>query len=92
MERNMRLSEDVIRYLTVRVKELEADQSIVLRSRGARDERGRGGRRFGGPDRGGPDRGGPRGGRDEHRPRRDSAAAEKTGGDTAAAKKEGDGQ
>ena len=93
MERNMRLSEDVIRYLTVRVDELEADQSIVLRSRGMRDERGRGGRRFGGPDRGGPDRGGPRGGRDEHRPRRESAdveKAEKTAGDTAAESTEGD--
>jgi small subunit ribosomal protein S6 len=54
MERIMRLNEDVIRYLTIRVNELEADQSIVLRSRGSRDERGRGGRRFGGPDRGGP--------------------------------------
>ncbi|MEM7225258.1 MAG: 30S ribosomal protein S6 [Pseudomonadota bacterium] len=51
MERQMRINEDVIRYLTVRVKELEADQSIILRSRGARDDRGRGGRR-GGVDRG----------------------------------------
>ncbi len=88
MERNMRLNEDVIRYLTVRVDELEADQSIVLRSRGMRDDRGRGGRRFGGPD-----RGGPRGGRDEHRPRRESADAEKsekTAGDTAAESTEGD--
>ncbi len=59
MERRMRISEDVIRYLTVRVDELESDQSIVLRSRGARDDRGRGGRR-GGFDRGparGPTRG-----------------------------------
>ena len=55
MERNMRLNEDVLRFLTVRVEELEAEQSIVLRSKGMRDDRGpRGGRRFGGP----PDRGG----------------------------------
>jgi small subunit ribosomal protein S6 len=63
MERNMRINEDVIRYLTVRVDELESEESIVLRSRGARDS-GRGGRDFG---RGGRDfgRGGRDGGRDE---------------------------
>ncbi len=82
MERNMRLSEDVIRYLTVRVKELETDQSIVLRSRGSRDERGRGGRRFGGPDRG------PRGPRDDSRgPRDESRAPRKS--EVEAAKAEG---
>lgn len=86
LERNMRINEDVLRYLTVRVPELETDQSIVLRSRGSRDDRGgRGGRRFGGPDRGGPDRGGPdrdRGGPDRDRggprgPRRDSGPEER---------------
>ncbi len=83
LERNMRLSEDVIRYLTVRVKDLEADQSIVLRSRGSRDERGRGGRRFGGPDRG------PRGPREDTRPPRkpEGEAAKAEGG--AAAEQEG---
>ena len=65
MERNMRINEDVIRYLTVRVDELESEESIVLRSRGARDS-GRGGRDFG---RGGRDfgRGGRDGGRDGRR-------------------------
>ena len=59
MERNMRINEDVIRYLTVRVEELESEESIMLRSRGSRDH-GRGGRR-GGFDRGDRgDRGGPR--------------------------------
>ncbi len=58
MERNMRINEDVIRYLTVRVDELESEESIVLRSRGARDS-GRGGRDFG--------RGGRDGGRDGRR-------------------------
>jgi small subunit ribosomal protein S6 len=63
MERNMRINEDVIRYLTVRVDELESEDSIMLRSRGSRDT-GRGGRR-GGFDRGGVDRGGrDRGGHD----------------------------
>jgi small subunit ribosomal protein S6 len=60
MERNLRIDEDVLRYLTVRVEELEEGPSAMLRSRedrgrrfGDRDERG---------DRG--DRGdrGPRGG------------------------------
>ncbi len=63
MERNMRINEDVIRYLTLRVDELESEESIMLRSRGSRDS-GRGGRR-GGFDRGGFDRGGrDRGGHD----------------------------
>ena len=83
MERNMRLSEDVIRYLTVRVKDLEADQSIVLRSRGSRDERGRGGRRFGGPDRG------PRGPRDEGRGPRTAEGGAAAADDKPAGKDEG---
>ncbi len=82
LERNMRLSEDVIRYLTIRVKELETDQSIVLRSRGSRDDRGRGGRRFGGPDRG------PRGPRDDSRgPREESRGPKNPEGDAASDKK-----
>ena len=69
LERNMGLNEDVIRYLTVKVKELEEEPSIMMRSRGGRDDRGgrdRGGR-FGGRDR-------DRGGRDDRRdrPPRDS--------------------
>ncbi len=67
MERNMRINEDVIRYLTVRVDELESEESIVLRSRGARDS-GRGGRDFG------------RGGRDFGRGGRDSGRGERRGG------------
>ena len=47
-ERNMRLSEDVLRYLTVRVDELDENPSIMM-TRGSRDDRGRGrGRGFGG--------------------------------------------
>src|SRR5580698_7212704 len=51
LERNMRINEDVLRYLTIRVEELEAGPSAVLQSRN-RDERPRrdgerGGGRFG---------------------------------------------
>ncbi len=61
MERLMRLNEDVIRYLTVRVDELEEGPSIVMQSRHSRDDRGgRGGR--GGGFRGGGGGGGFRGG------------------------------
>jgi small subunit ribosomal protein S6 len=65
MERRMGLSSDVIRFLTVRVEEHEAEPSIQMR-KSDRDERGdrdRGG--FRGGDRGGfrgGDRGGFRGG------------------------------
>lgn len=45
MERNMRLNEDVLRYMTIRVDELEEGQSAMLSNRGERSERGgRGGR------------------------------------------------
>lgn len=44
LERNMRINEDVLRYLTVRVDELEAGPSAVLQNKG-RDERDRGPRR-----------------------------------------------
>ena len=43
MERNMRISEDVIRLLTVRVDALEEGPSAMLQSR-SRDDRPRGGR------------------------------------------------
>ncbi len=58
MERNMRLSEDILRVLTVRVDELEEAPSAMLQNKG-RDE-GRGGRREGGR-RGGRDFDGDRG-------------------------------
>lgn len=68
MERRMGLSTDVIRFLTLRVEELEAEQSVMLRKQD-RDERGSdrgpGGGGFRGGDRGGfrgGDRGGFRGG------------------------------
>lgn len=68
MERQMRLNEDVIRFLTLRVDELEEGPSAMVRSRGGRDRddrHGPGGRD--GP-RGRDGRDGP-GGRDGHRDR-----------------------
>lgn len=64
MERRMGLSTDVIRFMTLRMEELETEPSIMMRKQD-RDERGgdRGG--FRGGDRGGfrgGDRGGDRGG------------------------------
>jgi len=66
MERRMGLSQDVLRFMTIRVEEHESQPSVQMRKQD-RDERGRGGR--GGPrgdrpprgDRGG-ERGGDRGG------------------------------
>ncbi|MSO65629.1 MAG: 30S ribosomal protein S6 [Alphaproteobacteria bacterium] len=40
MERNMRIDEDVIRYLTVRVPAHEEGPSAMMRNRDRRDERG----------------------------------------------------
>jgi len=80
MERNMRLNEDVLRYLTIKVDELEEGPSAVMQGRGSRDERrGRGGR----DGRDGDDRrprrrsaeGGPEAGGEERRPRRRAAEA-----------------
>jgi small subunit ribosomal protein S6 len=63
MERNMRLNEDVLRYLTVRVEELEEGPSVVMQSRHSRDDRGgRGGRGGGFRGGGGGGGGGYRGG------------------------------
>ncbi|HEY5209172.1 MAG TPA: 30S ribosomal protein S6 [Stellaceae bacterium] len=47
MERNMRISEDILRYLTIRVDALEEGPSAVLQNRGRSDERDRD-RGFGG--------------------------------------------
>lgn len=84
LERTMRLNEDVLRYLTIRVDELEEEPSVVLRSRGSRD------RRFG-RDRG--DRGprGDRGDRGDRGPRRDrpdSRPRDDQGGERQAASNE----
>ena len=41
MERNMRISDDVLRYLTIRVDELSEEPSIMMQTRSGRDDRGR---------------------------------------------------
>jgi len=41
LERNMRLNEDVLRYLSVRVEELEAGPSAVMQARNRGDDRDR---------------------------------------------------
>jgi small subunit ribosomal protein S6 len=60
MERQMRINEDILRYLTVRVEELEEGPSAMSQGRGGREERHRRGdrgssSRFGGDDDAGTD-------------------------------------
>lgn len=64
MERQMGISDDILRFITVRVEEHETEPSAMMQNRGDRGERGerRGGDRFGDRD---------RGGRFGDRPRRD---------------------
>jgi small subunit ribosomal protein S6 len=79
IERQERIHEDVIRYLTVRVDELEEGPSAMMRKaeRDERGERGFGGGGFGGGFRGDRDRGdrGDRGDRPPRRPREDETPA-----------------
>ncbi len=65
MERQMRLSEDVIRFMTLKVDDHEAEPSVMMRSRSQRDDRPR--RKF-------DDDRGPRGDRDDRPPRAEAAA------------------
>jgi small subunit ribosomal protein S6 len=68
LERQERLSDDVLRYLTVKVEELDAEPSVLMQARSSREERSR---RHDGSDGDRPRRfDGPRGGGDEDRPRR----------------------
>ena len=74
IERQERLSEDVLRYLTIRVEELEEGPSAMMRkSDRDRDERGDRGGRFGDRGFGGDRDRGDRGDR-PRRPRRDDEA------------------
>ncbi|MBO0334510.1 30S ribosomal protein S6 [Sneathiella sp. CAU 1612] len=41
MERNLRLNEDVLRHMTIKVEELEEGDSVMLQSRSTRPERRR---------------------------------------------------
>ena len=47
LERNLRLNEDVLRYLTVAVEELDPNPSPMMQARSSREERGRRGGGFG---------------------------------------------
>lgn len=40
-ERNMRLNEDILRLMTIRVDELESEPSVMMRNKNSRDERNR---------------------------------------------------
>ncbi|KZL02578.1 MULTISPECIES: 30S ribosomal protein S6 [unclassified Pseudovibrio] len=66
MERQMGLSEDILRFMTIRVEELDEEQSAMMQKRD-RDDRRRGDRNDRGPR---PDRGdrGDRGPRPDRRP------------------------
>jgi small subunit ribosomal protein S6 len=77
VERQERLHEDVLRYLTIRVEELEEGPSAMMR-KSDRDDRGDRGDRGGRFDRGDRDRG-------ERRPRREESAAPETEAQTQAA-------
>ena len=75
IERQERLSEEVLRYLTIRVDELEEGPSAMMR-KAERDDRERDGRGFGGGFGGGRDRDrGPRRDRDERGGRDDADAS-----------------
>ena len=41
MERNLRLNEDVLRHMTIKVDELEEGDSVMLQSRSSRPDRRR---------------------------------------------------
>ncbi len=72
MERQMGLSEDILRFMTFKVDVLDDEPSAMMQKRDRDDRRGGRGDRFGGGDRGG--RGGDRGGdRGERAPRRAEA-------------------
>ncbi|HXC28500.1 MAG TPA: 30S ribosomal protein S6 [Stellaceae bacterium] len=69
LERTMRINEDVLRYLTIRVDELEEGPSPVMLNRGGREDRPRRDRYDDRDDRGRDDRGRDDRGRDERAPR-----------------------
>lgn len=73
LERQTQINEDIIRYMTIKVDELEAGQSVMMRKQ-ERSERGDRGPRGDRGDRG--DRGGDRGDRGPRRDREDAPAGE----------------
>lgn len=81
MERQMGLNEDVLRFMTFKVDELDEEPSAMMQKRDRDDRGGRGGR-FG-------DRGGDRGGRGGERGDRGDRGGDR-GGDRAPRKAEGE--
>jgi len=82
MERQMGLNEDILRFMTIRVDELEQEPSAMMRKRGDDDrgDRGDRGRGRGDRDRGDRDRGDrDRGDRGPRRPRDEAASSEEGG-------------
>ena len=79
MERRMRLSTDIIRFMTIRVDNHESEPSVMMRKQDRDDRGGRGGPRGGDRDRrGGGPRGprGPRPDRPDREPRDNPPAGE----------------
>ena len=72
LERQMRIHDDILRYLTIRVDEHETEPSVQMQSRGREDRRPRDG------DRDRPPRDGDRPPRDGDRPPREAAPAAAT--------------
>ena len=80
MERQMRLSEDVLRYMTIRIEKIEEEPSAMMQARSSRDDRRRG-ERGDRPERGDRDRGdrperGDRGDRPERSDRSETTTSE----------------
>lgn len=71
LERNFRINEDVMRYINIRVEELDPEPTAMMKSRASRDDRGP--RR---DDRDGPRRDGPR---EDRGPRHDGPRVESSG-------------
>ena len=86
MERNMRINEDVMRYLTIKVDALDPEPSAVMQSKGSRDSRGRGEYRSRGGEHESERRDGPVGSSDAASSEKPAAA--KADEDTGAAKTE----
>lgn len=83
MERQMRINEDILRFLTIRVDALEEGPSAMMQKRDRDDRRGdRDDRPGGGRDRDRGDRGDRRGPRPDRGPRRDDFAPSYAAADT----------
>ncbi len=83
MERQMRINEDVLRYMTIRVDELDPEESAIMRSRNRGDDRRPRGDRPDDRRRRDDDR--PRDRRDDEKPKETPAAAEEAKPETEGA-------